>query len=535
LLTFAEDYQRGLESLFTSASAFARFARALGAPSENYAISTAQVSFDPEAELIHFEINPDFLSPLTDGEIAAVIAHETYHVLLGHFDDFAMKNVYTDEMSLIQAQECIINDSLFNNIGFDLPPGMYSGPKKFGQDFSWFTTKEGYDFIVKTKNFDSKDQNIDDKSDDGSSESSSAKSSNNSDNSIDSEKTNDSNGSQSESGEKSNTTESNEIEQINDESSNSEISDNSEMSSIENLDSESDLDEDETLDNGDGRCGGIVVSDENMQHFKDAISKAINGAIKNTSASDVPDDVSDMIENVSHIEGIDVETNGWSVSDFDKDGGFSENGSVLELNWESLLARINPKIKSSGKPQMRDSWHQPRRRMLNSYPEIILPTTVRVDKSEGKGDSVPTLILALDMSVSIPTYLIQKLASLADSIPSDVIKPISVTWSDTVETFDTKLRRIVRRRGTNIDAVYLYAEEIERTTGAKPYVLVITDGVCSFNNPYFRRSMGKKVDTEKTKARWYWMGIDDKSFKTIKRNFSDHLTESSVYNIKNFM
>lgn len=507
-MTFMEDYMRGLDSLFLSAKAFATLTQSLGRPFENPEIPTAQVSFDPRTKLISFELNPDFIKSLDDGQVAAVLAHETYHVLLDHFDEQQDRKSYPDQNALAIAHECIINDALFSNVGFHLPEGHCSGPADHGQDFSWFTTKEGYDFLTEPPE---EDEDSGGSSAEGQGTGSGAGSdSENSDESSDSDESGDGNS-----------------------DSSGDSDDESEGDGSD--DSDNDDSEEDKSDSAKGQpCGGIKVKAEDEQEFKDAISRGVENALNNMKPEEIDDNLSDMLDELSHVDGIEIDTKGWSVNEVDKSSAFLDTSDTLELNWKTLLAKINPAIMTSRKPQYKDSWHQPRRKMLNSYPEIVLPSVRRKDNTDGRGDAVPTFILALDMSYSIPSYLIGKLASLADSIPTDIIHPTPVTWSDNVKEFDTTERRIVNRNGTNVSELYVWADKHAKATRTKPYVLVITDGECNFD-PYWLSRSGLVLDEKMLKEQWIWMAIEPGDERVIQRNFGRYISKHPVYCMQDFM
>lgn len=555
-MTFLDDYNRGFEVLSISAEVFARLSQSIGQPLANKDIPTACVSFDPTTKVIRFEMNPDYISKLSDEEIGAVISHETYHVLLNHFADLPDRKKYPNLKALIQAQECIINDGLFGNVGLELPNGVLSGPVVHQKDFSLFSTKEGYEFIV--GNEPPAEDASQDSSDSGSSSSTGSADSENSSSSESSSSPEDEDTSDdkksadgSTTDEDSDTDDTKDDENAGDsdaksddakddsQGSGSDSEDEDESEDTESDDSDAadgDQDSDESGDDtsADHMCGGMNIRAEDIQAFKDAVSDAINSAMYGISAGEVPSSVTDTIEAIAHEEGMSVNSSGWSVGPVDKSTEFlTQSHSGLDLKWEELLARINPKIKSTGRPRQKESWHAPRRKMIGSYPEVILPTYRRKEDPENKGDSVPMVILALDMSYSIPEYLIQKLASLADSIPSDIIKPHPVTWSNSVLFFDTSTRRIVRRAGTNIDNVYDYADKIEKDTKTKPYVLVITDGDCRFGGSDY--TLPSRMDRKRVAERWFWMATEPSKINLIRKNFGSFSPEKNIYSIADFM
>ena len=103
--------------LSLSSRAFSNMVQRLGYPISNEGIPTAQVQLNMDEQRIEFLINPNFIAELSDSDIAAVLAHEAYHVLLDHLSEMADEDTYPLRAILIDAQECIINDSLPSSVG----------------------------------------------------------------------------------------------------------------------------------------------------------------------------------------------------------------------------------------------------------------------------------------------------------------------------------------------------------------------------------------------------------------------------------
>lgn len=478
---FMDDYARGMDMLNVTARAFSMMAGGIGYPIPNTNIPTARVMVDLDSKRVAFEINPHFIRDLKDSEIAAVIAHETYHVLLNHLSDLTNTATYPDQQALIHAQECIINDGLPANVGFTTPEGTLRGMELYNQDFSLFSTKEGYDFIVnqqKEENEDSEDSS-DDKGEGGDNTS-------------------------SDSGDSSN------------DESNSENADDSAASDSNGEGSEADA-----ADGHGPICAGPSIVGEDIEkmtpeELADAVKAVIGKAVSdasdemNTKGEDADGDLMEMIDELQDA-GVEIPVipNFGNANAPKNAFATVSNISGMNLNWVELLAIINPKIKSSGRAKVRDSWHAPRRRMLHSYPDLILPTRKRQDNSNKKrGDSVPTFILALDMSGSIPTHLLKDLAALAQSVPEKLIKAFPITWSDNYRIYDVNQpNAICARGGTRIAAVHDYAERVKQETGVEPYVLVITDG--GFSVPYY-------LEKEAMSSKWYWMAIQSNDKRMIQ-------------------
>lgn len=426
---FIEDYKRGLDSLYLFAPFFYRLARALGEPIESDEIDTACVSFDKDNKAITFNINPDYISEMDSEKVAFVIAHEAYHVLLSHLNEISSKE-YKDYSILTVAHECIVNDSIENSLALECPDNLYHG-EKYGADFSAFSTKEAYEYLVKNEN-------------------------------------NDDSNKPSESG-----------------------------------------------------CDGFNVSDEDMEDFFDALENAVNGAIKDSNDNNehLPSEIEDMIFEM----GIQT-SNSFGIGSDNSEMFVKQDD--MNLNWKDLLARINPKVLTAGHKDVVSSWHSPRRKMVSSYPNIILPVNKKRGGTSDNGSDMPTVILALDMSGSIPSYLIGGLANLADSMPADLFDGIPVTWSNSVKEFNTKTKAICSRGGTNIDAVYQYSQKVADKKKSQPYVVVITDGECRFY---------KETDKDVVRERWFWGAINKNSIRTIKSRFSSYIDNDSVFDVNDFL
>lgn len=496
-----DDYSRGMDMLRLASRAFAVMASGIGYPIGNTTIPSAQVSANLDSKRIEFEINPNFIHNMKDSEIAAVIAHETYHILLGHLGQMADLTLFPKRLILIDAQECIINDGLPGNVGFTTPEGTYRGLERHSQDFSVFSTQEGYDFILKKLEED-KDEDKEENSDTQ-------------------DKTGESKGGGSGAGTPG------DAPQDASEAGDAESAGASEAGEA----------------NGDAQdtsCGGPQVtgeaaegmSDEEVaEAVKDILGKAIDAAVDemNSKGVEATPELEEFIEDLKDAGVAVSNAPNYGNPNASKDAFATvDRLSGMNLNWVELLAIINPKLKTSGRPKFKDAWHAPRRKMLHSYPDVILPTRRRLDNpNDKKGDSVPTFIIALDMSGSIPERLLKDLASLAQSIPSDLIKAFPITWSDNFKIFDPERPNVIcARGGTRINSVQDYAEQVRKAEGVDPYVLVITDG--GYNMPH-------SMDKEKVSTKWYWMAIQTRDKSTILQNTRDYTDASRVFDMKDFV
>lgn len=513
-MSFKEDYLRGLDSIYDYAPYFYRIMRFIGIPSANSEIPTAQVSYDPHSKNILFEINPALIEDMTDEEIGFVVSHEAYHVILKHLFEIQDRQEYPDQESLIMAQEAIINDTVQGTLGLDAPDMELVFGENFGADFSGFSTREGYDWIT---------QNLENDKNGDSGEDSDSK--NNSDSSSNDSKNNDS-------GDKNSDTDSSSS------SSNNGSNDDSaanESGSDSDSESNDENNESETGQPRHGSCGGVVVPEGFGQDFIDTIADSMKNAVDeiNKNGETIPSYIIDAFDELAEDSGVDV-TKSYGIGNNDR-SMFVGQTDDMNLDWKMLISEFNPKILTSGGTKYRDSWASVNRRMTSVYPKVILPNRIRKNNSGDNGDSVPTFILALDMSYSIPERLINGLANLADTIPDKFVKVMPVTWSDYVVEFDTKVKNIVRRSGTNIDGVWDYSQRVKKKIGKEPYVFVITDGECSFNDYYYSRNRESAVNDSAVQNNWYWGAIDSSSVSTIKSRMRRQVDPNKVYRVDEFL
>lgn len=337
---FMDDYSRGLDMLRLASRAFSVAAAGIGYPVGNVNIPTAQVSVNLDLDRIQFEINPHFIHEMKDSEIAAVIAHEAYHVLLGHLGEMADRITFPKQKVLIDAQECIINDGLPGNVGFITPAGTFRGMERHNQDFSIFSTQEGYDFILNKLKEEEEDK-ADSDSDDGEGQDSSSDSDDNS---------NSSGGSGSSDGD-----------------------DNEQSEDGEGGGSAGDQDSSCGGPRITGEAADGMTDEELAEAVKKVLGKAADEAIEemNSQGIDATPELEDMFEEMKD-SGVEVTVTPNYGNPNAKDSYTAVTHLTgMNMNWVELLSIINPKFKDTGRRKYKDSWHAPRRRMMNSYPDEI--------------------------------------------------------------------------------------------------------------------------------------------------------------------
>lgn len=484
---FLEDYAEGMDALYNSAETIARFASALGIPKANAEIKTARVTWNRKSQKTTFEINPEFFSRLTAGERGAIIAHEAYHVLLSHFEEI-LDPYYEDQFALEINHECIINDGLYGAVGLKLPEDLGRGEtpcfgmRIFNQDFSYFSTREGYDFIMSLPKEDDEKRNDDDQEDkeeitpDGLSDDSS----------------------QGENG----------VNQPGEKSS----SNATDASDEEGLDDSGNMPKQH-------QCGGISVAEEDVEDMAEQVKEALKKALDETEG-DVPDEILDAAADM------DIDTSSYGSGAISSP--INAPTITMEVNWRKLLTEINPKVKNYGKKKIEETWTKPERRYVSVYPDVIIPSRVHDAKNnKGKGDSIPTLIIGLDLSYSIPRELVSDLLALVHETPQELVRAIPVTWSDYVMEYDESVGKIVPAGGTNINAFYKWCiSKAEELKVKNPDVLVITDGECNFSS--------QLVDKQYVLNKWRWCAIQPRDKTTIERKFQGFVDPRKILTLNDF-
>lgn len=538
-MTFMDDYNRGMDSLFMASPTFATVALSLGIPVANEdSPHRAFVSYDTVDKKINFNLKPSYIETLSDDEIGAVIAHEVYHVLLGHLLELGDEQ-YAYKQILATAHECIINDGLFANIGLELPEDVITGDQ-FDHDFSYESTKSGYDFLINLMNKDNQESEAGEKSENDKSDSNEdtsdkqGNSKNDETSENDSNDTNSNDGSEEDEAENGSgssddneegetdgdasggTSDETDKEASEDSSGSDDETDDGDLENGENgtdeknsnTDSEDGKDsgssgsaneegdgEANGMDTGASVCGGIQISDADINDMIKAIKDAFYQSKNDANVDN--DELQDIIDTAA--EELDIPTL----------AGTSEGAKVklnhdsgLAMNWEDLLFRINPAVKDHGTARETYNWHRPPRRMGSFYPDVIMPSWKKKDVMDTSGDELPTFLIFVDVSGSIPRWIADKAVEMAISVPKDKIKARVFSFDFSVHEIDiTKSSHsIIMGGGTNFSRVMDKVLEIEKENKKTPYVLVITDygDTFSFNHNQEFRRIGNK---------WFWMEV----------------------------
>lgn len=159
-------------------------------------------------------------------------------------------------------------------------------------------------------------------------------------------------------------------------------------------------------------------------------------------------------------------------------------------DWARLLRDIDPRIASAGSKRgalagrrTRTTFARPSRKFAWAYPRMILPSRI-ASTPEDEGDSLPTIILAVDQSGSIPASAVEGSMSLAATVPSHAARFIVCRWSDHLDEIEDPRpgapSPVFWKGGATLfHLVVEFAERVkrERTGGKDPYVITVTDGV----------------------------------------------------------
>jgi predicted metal-dependent peptidase len=467
LNSFEKSFKDGLLELLYLDPNLGAIARGLGMPVVDNSVSTASLKWDKREKRIMFTVNEDFVENADEEMIASVILHETEHLIFDHVLE-RIEDVFPDKKILHMAQECINNDIIETIYQLPLPDDAITGQQLLHKDCTSMSTKQVYDLIV--------DQMPPQEG----------------------EGEGDPNGSKGQKGQKGQGGKGK-----SDGSGEGEPDDED----GEGSGGEGDESEDEDEQQPKGGCGGIQIDDEDVFDLEDYLKDLVQKTAKEKNMTS--DEFMDEVNNT-------------------KSGGYSPTGGLIgekrapsptRMNWNQLLAKINPKVLEAGKKtKVKYDWTSQNRRLVSVYPRAIVPKVKTKDpKASDKGDSIPVFVIALDLSGSIPRTLVKMLQGLLEDIPEKLIKAYPCTWGTYLIPYEPG--GPLANGGTDIDAVSRYVEQIQNETHTNPYVLVITDG--EFHNGFKRP--GKD---------WYFMAIDDRTYNgDCKYHARD---EDHLYHVKDF-
>lgn len=438
-MTLFREYMRGLEVLEFLSPSVGKFVRSMGTPVEVPGVDRAAVIYTGDDHSIKFAMNEEYVKTLTDSEVAAVLAHEAHHIILRHLQE-RFEKVFKVDKYIIETHECIINDQIPVRFGLDLPTDTWSGPEAFNEDFSDLTSHEGYEIV---KNFyDSKENDPEDEDAESSQDEGSDSDSESNDSDQGSPGGDSSDGTQSE--------------------------DDSDSSS-EATESDPSSEEDDSTG-----CDGVIIDpdadyEEAARALDQAVAKAFDGMSEEDIEREIGSSAHDSIQDAMDIAN-DTAGESFAMSDAEDNeydsAHYASDGTVT--NWEELIRKIDP-----GQGSDVATWNRYNPAITTLYPRVVLPTYRREDYGNGQGK--PVVVLALDFSGSIPGRLLGKLVSMADSIPTDRVIPVVITWSDSVCEYGSA-KSTCRRAGTNFANMIRWVTDRERSTGQDHHIVCVSDG-----------------------------------------------------------
>lgn len=498
-----DKFREGLEELLYVSAEYGSFARAMGTPVFDASQNTAYVAFERSENTVVFAFNPDFLESLSTEETAAVILHETHHVLLDHLKEMADDTTYPQKHALTQAQECIINDTIAHVFSMTLPEGVMRGTDLLGESVAQHPTLPVYTRLINADEDDDSDSPSTGGSTEGAGD-------------VSQDSTAGGTGDDSQ-----------------DHASTADTGDG------EHTGDDDDTESSEPAHDGFS-CGSVAVSDKDKKAYRNSVSDALSEAARKTDKSvdelledmdialnpsvNTADEAQDAVSSGTADNADNARNESSGGYGIGGPGGTTVSaGEEAQMNWKDLLAQINPKVLSAGRKRrrMRYNWTKTNRRMSSVYPDVVLPVVERVDPDESsKGDQLPALIIALDLSGSIPRSLVGKMQGLVDHIPQHLIRAYPCTWSNNLVPYDPEVRAVCSSRGTDPRGVVEYAKTVKQETGKDPYVLMITDGK-------FSGIMISEANLDK----WFYMAILDSDVRTCTRHARG---EDKVYRLSDF-
>ncbi len=465
LNNFERSFKSGLLELLYLDPNLGAIARGLGMPVVDNSISTASLKWDKQTKKIVFAVNEEFAENADEEMLASVILHETEHLIFDHISE-RIENNFPNKEILHMAQECINNDIIETIYQLPLPEDAITGQQLLHKDCTSLSTKQVYDLIVDQMPPEEGEQ-------DGESE-----------------------GQKGQKGQKGQG------------GGHGQPGDNDDDDDDDEGDGDSgDGNSQDENQQKKGGCGGIQVDDEDMLDVEDYLKDVVAKAAKDQNKT-----YDEMMNEINNT----------------KSGGYSPTGGIIgsskapspkRMNWNQLLAKINPKVLEAGKKtKVKYDWTTQNRRLISVYPKAIVPKVKTKDpKNSDKGDSLPVLVIALDLSGSIPRSLVKMLQGLLEDIPEKLIKAYPCTWGTYLYPYVPG--GPLGDGGTDIDNVVNYVKKIQEETKTNPYVLVITDG--EFHVSYERP--GKD---------WYFMAVDNNSYNGWCKDHAKD--ENHLYHVKDF-
>ena len=193
----------------------------------------------------------------------------------------------------------------------------------------------------------------------------------------------------------------------------------------------------------------------------------------------------------------------------------------VKLDWVKLLEQVSPDIlrqRGGSSSKVKSSWAAQRKNLMHLHKThgVMLPSRVRKgdpDRSR-RGNNKPSIVLALDTSGSIPREMVDKMTSLARSIPDDKVDVHCCTFSSYYLPYDHRAdHNRIAFGNTRFSAVEEFIQDtIIPSTNKYPNAIVcITDGGSVFD--YNLSPTQDQLDNA-----WTWVAIDARAMQYMSRN-----------------
>lgn len=253
----------------------------------------------------------------------------------------------------------------------------------------------------------------------------------------------------------------------------------------------------------------------------DAVQGLMNGVFNGTlDGLDIPDTLEselggiDELPSVAPSDGGGCSTALTSKSDLE----MLAEANPGQVDWLELLLKVNPDL--GKKPGMapvpkRKDWTRRPNRFSCMDKSLTLPAHVPDRKSAKSGlaaGAKPRLVLALDLSGSIPRSAAEKMAELARMAPADKVEVLCCTFSTYYVEYDiTSTRNSVAGGGTDFSAVEEFVLSTMKPGDDYPTVVCVTDGEASFRR-------GKTPSMEQLTEQWHWLPVFTRDAQFMRQN-----------------
>jgi len=284
--------------------------------------------------------------------------------------------------------------------------------------------------------------------------------------------------------------------------------------------------DDGSCDNGTGLVedadGDLrEMTKDELEDFLDELNRRVAEAIRQQPMPDEETPEEDELDSMDQevAEAIDPSR----AQGYSKAGTMSAAekvlaGGKLHLGWLKLLQRINPNVgKEDGGINSKAAYNWARPRRSTSLVRGANLPSPGAPRDRGAGGKLrPTVLIALDFSLSIDRRLAHAMKDMAQSIPEQHIEARCFTFSTIAIPFDFRASsNRTASGGTDFSCIEVEARKIQKQTGEYPYVMCLTDGQAWFGGGY-GGATGLAPTAQQLKDRWLWVDVltedDDRAF-----------------------